>query len=65
MRKTVISIKEYYADDSATTQLYGTRDYFSKSAYSIANPDDAGKDDEDKTYEGLDWLFSSIENQVI
>ncbi len=51
--------KEYYSDDSASTQLYGTRDFFTKSAYSIANPDDASKDDEDKTYAGLDWLFSS------
>lgn len=51
--------KEYYSDELATTQLYGTRDYFSKSAYTIASPDDAGKDEDEKTYAGLDWLFSA------
>ena len=51
--------KTYYADDSATTQIDGTRDFFSKSAYTIANPDDSSKDDDEKTYAGLDWLFSA------
>ncbi|MDE6722707.1 MAG: peptidylprolyl isomerase [Eubacterium sp.] len=51
--------KSYYADASATTLTDVTRDFLSKSAYTIASPDDASKDDEDKTYPGLDWLFNA------
>ncbi|MDE5604311.1 MAG: peptidylprolyl isomerase [Eubacterium sp.] len=51
--------KEYYKDDLASTQLYGSREFFKNSQFTIANPDDSSKKDEDKKYEGLDWLFSA------
>ncbi|MDE5995733.1 MAG: peptidyl-prolyl cis-trans isomerase, partial [Eubacterium sp.] len=50
--------KGYYADDSASTLIDATRDFLSKSSYTIANADDSSKNDDEKTYAGLDWLFS-------
>ncbi|MDE6110603.1 MAG: peptidylprolyl isomerase, partial [Eubacterium sp.] len=51
--------KGYYADESASTLIDATRDFLLKSSYTIANPDDSNKDDDEKTYAGLDWLFSA------
>ncbi len=51
--------KNYYAEDTASTIRFATRAFFKNSSYSIANADDAGKDEDERTYAGLDWLYSA------
>ncbi|MDE6658515.1 MAG: peptidylprolyl isomerase [Eubacterium sp.] len=51
--------KEYYKDELASTELYGSREFFKNSQFSIGNPDDATKDEDKQKFEGLDWLFSA------
>lgn len=51
--------KNYYADETTSTIKHATKAFFMNSAYSIANADDASKDEDDRTYAGLDWLYSA------
>ena len=51
--------QDYYKDAGASTQLSVTKAVLKNAGYAIATPKDAKAKDEDKTYPGLDWLFSA------
>lgn len=54
----------YYAQDEASTKLYATRAILQNAGYAIASADHSHEDgeehsDDELTYPGLDWLFST------
>lgn len=51
--------KNYYSEETASTIKYATKAFFMNSSYSIANADDASKNEDERTYAGLDWLYSA------
>ncbi len=52
--------KKYYADDSASTVTKATRSFLmNSSGFSIGKEDESSKKEEEKTYTGLDWLYSA------
>lgn len=51
--------KDYYKDAGASTELSATKTALQNAGYAIATADKKDGKDDEKTYSGLDWLFSS------
>ncbi len=51
--------KDFYKDAGASTQLSVTKSALQNAGYAIATADKNNDKDAEKTYSGLDWLFSS------
>lgn len=51
--------KDYYAQEGASTQYNITKSTLKAMGLAIATADDVKKKPEERTYEGLDWLFSA------
>lgn len=51
--------KNYYAEETASTIKNATRAFLGNTSYTIANADDSSKDEDERVYSGLDWLFSA------